>query len=244
MSTPDRRSVLLGISGDPEEERKAKQEYILEEIVSQKYDRNEFASYMFTCKEDGTNLDNWTLLELMDIVKDFKETHKPLENQDDQDVVEDSQDAGVEESQDEGTGSVENYQDMPSQEPGESEEINHSEEEDKEVEPVFKKTKKEISEISYYKKSQLKVAVHDGLIKKGGFLSFSFISYKVSLEPLSYWVRRREEDFTFLRKYLWKMYPSQFIPPLIMPSKKMTEESILKKEKYFTKFLTNVLRNR
>ena len=40
------------------------------------------------------------------------------------------------------------------------------------------------------------------------------------------------------------MYPNQLIPPLIMTDKKLTESAIKKKEKYFTMFLRNVLRNR
>lgn len=106
------------------------------------------------------------------------------------------------------------------------------------------KTKIARTELSYLKKSQIKVTVSDGLVKKGGLFSFSYASYKICLEPLGYQVRRKEEDFQNLRKYLCKVYPNQYIPPLILTSKKLTERAIHKKEKYFTKFLTNVLRNK
>lgn len=95
-----------------------------------------------------------------------------------------------------------------------------------------------------YKRSQLKISVNDGWVKKLGLFSFSFISFKVDLEPLGYSVRRKEEDFQYLRKYLCKIYPAHFIPPLVLGSKKQTEEVIKKKERYFTKFLTNVLRDK
>ena len=82
----------------------------------------------------------------------------------------------------------------------------------------------------------------DGLVKKNGIFSFSYASYKVNLEPLGYTERRKEGDFQNLRKYLCKYYSNQYIPPLILTSKKLTEASIRRKEKYFTmeKFFTGL----
>lgn len=42
------------------------------------------------------------------------------------------------------------------------------------------------TELSHYKRSQLKVSVTDGVVKKAGIFSFAFLSYKVSLDPLGY----------------------------------------------------------
>lgn len=104
--------------------------------------------------------------------------------------------------------------------------------------------KKSRTELSYLRKSEIVVTVSEGLVKKGGMFSFSYASYKVTLEPLGYNVRRKEEDFINLRKYLWKIYSNEYIPPLILTEKKLTESAIKKKEKYFNIFLINVLRNR
>mmetsp|Transcript_24063 Transcript_24063/g.23967 ORF Transcript_24063/g.23967 Transcript_24063/m.23967 type:complete len:137 (+) Transcript_24063:9-419(+) len=123
---------------DHEEQRKKKQEFIQKEILDKRYDRIDFASYMYECKEDGTNIDNWKLEELMDIVQDFKGIHKPLEN---------SQE--LEHSQELEPLEIQEDQDYMPEEP--------SSPEMPEVEPVIKQTKKEISELSYFKKSELKV---------------------------------------------------------------------------------------
>lgn len=64
------------------------------------------------------------------------------------------------------------------------------------------KVKQSRTELSYLRKSEIKVLVSDGLVKKGGIFSFSYASYKVTLDPLGYSVRRREDDFIKLRKYL------------------------------------------
>lgn len=45
-------------------------------IVEAGYDKQEFAEYMSSCKDNGTNIDEWNLLELMDMVHDFQKSHK------------------------------------------------------------------------------------------------------------------------------------------------------------------------
>jgi len=72
MSNFKIREKLLGSLEDNEEEKALKQEYLIEHVINQNYDRTEFADYMISMKEDGMNIDNWSLIELMDIVKDFK----------------------------------------------------------------------------------------------------------------------------------------------------------------------------
>ena len=104
--------------------------------------------------------------------------------------------------------------------------------------------KRSRTELSYLRKSEIVVTVSEGLVKKGGLFSFSYASYKITLEPLGYNVRRKEEDFINLRKYLCKIYSNQYIPPLILTEKKLTEGAIQKKEKFFNIFLKNLLRNR
>jgi hypothetical protein len=54
---------------------------------------------------------------------------------------------------------------------------------------------------------------------------------------------RKEQDFIFLRQYLRVKYPQHFIPPLVLTNDKMSSVGLKKKEKYFTRFLINVLRN-
>jgi hypothetical protein len=48
------------------------------------------------------------------------------------------------------------------------------------------------------------IKVSEGLIKEGGIFSVSYITYKVVTLPLGYEIRRKDADFTFLKKVLQK----------------------------------------
>jgi hypothetical protein len=100
------------------------------------------------------------------------------------------------------------------------------------------------SEISNLESKKLSVKVWNSLIVKEGFFSFSYPTYKVELEPIGWKVRRKESDFVFLREYLRKIYPQMFVPPLILTNDKLSEASLKKKEKYFTRFLCDILLNK
>ena len=54
------------------EEIEEKQKYLIEEIKNKNYDTEKFSEYISTLKEDGTNLNNWTLDELRKVVCSFK----------------------------------------------------------------------------------------------------------------------------------------------------------------------------
>jgi len=107
----------------------------------------------------------------------------------------------------------------------------------------YSRTDKGYSEISQMDRKSLSVIVHKGRICKNGFFSFSYPSYTVQLNPVGWIVMRKEQDFIFLRQYLRVKYPQHFIPPLVLTNDKMSSVGLKKKEKYFTRFLINVLRN-
>lgn len=52
--------------------RKMKQKYLREQIISENFDQVKFAEYLDSCKENGTNIDNWEFDELINMVEDFK----------------------------------------------------------------------------------------------------------------------------------------------------------------------------
>ena len=49
-----------------------KQNYLINEIMNQNYDPEKFSYYISNLKENGTDLNNWTLEELKEIVISFK----------------------------------------------------------------------------------------------------------------------------------------------------------------------------
>ena len=70
-------------------ERQKKQMYLKEEIVSRGYNKAEFAIYMESKKENGTDIDLWTFEELIQAVAEFQEIQDKEEHQKDPDDEED-----------------------------------------------------------------------------------------------------------------------------------------------------------
>lgn len=75
------------------------------------------------------------------------------------------------------------------------------------------KNLKSDTELSWVDLKELQIKVSDSLVKKGGMFSFSFPTYKITLMPLGWAVRRKEAEFAYLRKYLLKVYPNQIVRP-------------------------------
>ena len=49
---------------DYENQRQLKQQYLIDKIVDQGYDANQFASFLNQQKHDGVNIDNWDYKDL------------------------------------------------------------------------------------------------------------------------------------------------------------------------------------
>jgi hypothetical protein len=49
-----------------------KQQYLRDEILNIGYDPSHFASYLINEREDGDDIDNWSLESLIDVVKSYK----------------------------------------------------------------------------------------------------------------------------------------------------------------------------
>lgn len=52
--------------------KKLKQEFLKKEILEKGFDPKHFTDYISDKKENGTNIDNWILVELEKIVVDYK----------------------------------------------------------------------------------------------------------------------------------------------------------------------------
>lgn len=65
-----------------EEELEQKQTYLRNEIIEKGYDPEMFTKYIISIKgEDGFDLENWSMNELMDIVRDFKLDYEEAKRQ-------------------------------------------------------------------------------------------------------------------------------------------------------------------
>lgn len=102
--------------------------------------------------------------------------------------------------------------------------------------------------LSTIEADNVEVIVDEGKMEKakGFFASGHFLSYKVSLRILNCEVRRKDEDFDDLQKYLNITYPN-----IIVPGKKPHKADRYNEQKYITKratvlsrFVRDILRSR
>ena len=84
---------------------------------------------------------------------------------------------------------------------------------------------------------RIKIKVIEGALKSGGIFSASYLLFKITVDPVGWSIQRKDQDFYFLRKMLLKEFPYLIIPCLPLKKKKETEKSIKKREKYFSRFL-------
>lgn len=229
MSTWEVRESLLGSFDNVEEDKQKKQNYLIENIIKQGYDKQLFAEYMAESKDNGNDIDNWTLIEIMDMVEEFKrsvappEPEKNISDDDDDDYYEDGEEPkfkGEMSPINKGENNLDSEDDLKFANLPMRDEDRKSLEKQKSKDPAdiekeamivkmleednvsHVNTKLSQCELSKMQKRDIRVNVTDGLVKKGGMFSFSYATYKIELEPIGYYVRRKESDFSSLRKYL------------------------------------------
>ena len=69
------------------EEIKIKQQLLKKEILEKKYDKTAFINFCLSKKENGDDLNNWTLDELNGIIKEFVEIQNETQKEKDLDQV-------------------------------------------------------------------------------------------------------------------------------------------------------------
>ena len=74
--------------GEIQKEINEKQQYLREEIKNKNYDIDEFSEYMSQYKENGLDLINWSLDELKEAVKKFKNKNKVQSKEEEEKIIE------------------------------------------------------------------------------------------------------------------------------------------------------------
>ena len=74
------------MSEDIDLETEEKQNYLRNEIMNQNYDTEKFSDYISNLKENGVDLNNWTLEELKAVVTSFKNQEKSGEINDEENI--------------------------------------------------------------------------------------------------------------------------------------------------------------
>jgi hypothetical protein len=90
---------------------------------------------------------------------------------------------------------------------------------------------------------KIEIRVFEGLVKEGGIFSANYITFRITTSPVNFDVRRKDADFYFLKKMLNKQFPHIIVPPLLPKTGKLSQKSITKRERYYSRFLQAVTRS-
>ena len=214
------------------EEIQAKQTLLQTEIIDKNYDKTAFINFCLSKKENGDDLNNWTLDELRQIVSEFvsSQTESQPQSEQPQEVVQYSPQA-------------EGQQQEIKKEDIEKMEKFNAEESKNFKERVITCKKLERTDLSDKK---LQITVKDPKEKDGGVFGKNYILYEVHTAPFNWIVYRRFSDFDNLRKLIAKHFPSFYVPPL--PNKKMgnrrfEKDFIIKRMKFLNLFINNLVQS-
>ena len=242
-----------------------KQKYLRTEILDQGFDPQEFNDFMCESRKvERIDLENWTLQEIMDVVKSFKE-HKNNENKDNKENEENKE-------------NQENEEIKKNEENNNINEINEEEKEKEKEEVEIKPNintntntnlKQSISStesqasitnnpFDNYQKSircdrlepnditnreDLYITLSDPERIKPGFFSSAYYQYTVKTFPLNFIVVRKVSDFTFLSQKLPLIHPVVYTPELPSFSFGVKDDSE-EKIKFFQNYMNLLIENK
>ena len=207
---------------EEENETKQKQDLLQKEILDKNYDQQLFVNFCLSKKENGDDLNLWTLEELTTIVQEFisiqeENKNKKTKDQDPNEVGKDTLEK--------------------------MEKMDMNENQKKFKEKIIDCRKLEKNDLNG-KKITIQITSPKGI--EAGVFGQSYTVYDIITLPFNWTVQRRYSDFDNLRKLLSKFYPGFNVPPL--PNKKMgnkrfDKKFIEKRMKFLQLFINSVVEN-
>ena len=207
---------------EEENETKQKQDLLQKEILDKNYDQQLFVNFCLSKKENGDDLNLWTLEELTTIVQEFisiqeENKNKKTKDQDPNEVGKDTLEK--------------------------MEKMDMNENQKKFKEKIIDCRKLEKNDLNG-KKITIQITSPKGI--EAGVFGQSYTVYDIITLPFNWTVQRRYSDFDNLRKLLSKFYPGFNVPPL--PNKKMgnkrfDKKFIEKRMKFLELFINSVVEN-
>ena len=222
------------------EEIQAKQVLLQSEIIDKNYDKTAFINFCLSKKENGDDLNNWSLDELKQIVEEFVSTQN-LEAQNAQNEPKTQVEIQTENAPTE-QGAEGQQQEIKKEDIEKMEKFN-AEESKNFKERILQCKKLEKTELSDKK---LNITVRNPKEKDGGVFGKNYVLYEVHTDPFNWVVYRRFSDFDNLRKLIAKHFPSFYVPPL--PNKKLgnrrfEKDFIIKRMKFLNLFINNLVQS-
>ena len=198
-------------------ERKAKQSFLVAEIVDLQYPPEQFLE--FCERKKSSNIDEWTFEELEVCIREFKQQYKA---QDGNDLVKKYQNKG--EVVGSGSRSEKDWVF------GECEVIGIE---------TLKSLRNDLETFQ-----NPRIIVCNPEIVDPGFLSSKYYVFIVNTLPPNWIVKRKIEEFLWLRETLCTVFPAVVVPAIHKSSKtKPSDKGLYKRQVMYSSFLNNVLAN-
>ena len=211
---------------DNMDEIQAKQSLLQSEIIEKNYDKTAFINFCLSKKENGDDLNNWTLDELTEIVREFVNSQN--QQVPPSDLPQNDAQKGEQEIKKEDIEKMEKF---------------NAEESKNFKERVIECRKLEKTQLN---DNKLVITVRNPKEMDGGVFGKNYVVYEVQTDPFGWVVLRRFSDFDTLRKLIGKHFPSFYVPPL--PNKKMGNrrfepDFLQKRMKFLNLFINNVVQS-
>ena len=210
---------------DNMDEIQAKQTLLQTEIIEKNYDKTAFINFCLSKKENGDDLNNWTIEELTEIVREFVNSQNQSQ-------------AASDLPKTEGKGEQEiKKEDIEKMEKFNAEDSKNFKEKTIECRKLEK---------TQLNDNKLVITVRNPKELDGGVFGKNYVVYEVQTDPFGWVVLRRFSDFDTLRKLIAKHFPSFYVPPL--PNKKMgnrrfEEDFLRKRMKFLNLFINNLVQS-
>eukprot|EP00347_Sterkiella_histriomuscorum_P004439 403360453 len=227
-----------------EEDKEEKQAYIDKEILEKGYEPQEFFFYLRNFKNDGQNLDNWSLDELKEAIQEFHDFQLAQKLQDEEENDKNNPSRLLF-----GSGLEQNPRQTPQGQPIIS---------NKQL-PKIMPLLNQYQPGSYLEVTQLKPSIINKNSKRirvrcvGNkvnqvteflFIKSNQLQFNIQTYPMKWDVVRIESDVYLLRKLLQLQFPHLLIAPLPARQEyKFTKKSIAKRLKYFERFFDSLCRS-
>ena len=220
----------------------SKQAYLRENVLEMGYDADEFMAFLQLRKgDDGLDLNNWTITELISVVNDFIKAKNNIKNKNEE------QEADNEEENTPPNVNIENdnknsiNNDISN---NIENSINNNEPNtiyEDENDNIGKCLTNELTSFSNIDNIQVKLSSPKK--NEGGMFQKSFISYIVTTMPFNFQTNKRYSDFAWLKKILSLIYSNCVIPPLCKKNftDRFTEYLIEKRMRSIEKFMSGIL---
>ena len=209
-------------------EQQEKQNFLRKNILEKGYDGNQFALFLKSKKgEAGSDISNWTMSDLYDVVKEFISQNLPHLEHDSQP----QQTQSLTQSQLNNSPAVATIQTA-----GLNQNITLTEEDFGITIPEYLEClKSETNELS--KHDYIEITVKEPKKVDNGFFSKTFVNFLITTNPININVRRKHEDFVWLRERLSILFNLNILPRLPKKGKVNEDKHINKRMRNYERFL-------